>query len=166
MAHHRRCWTQLGEHASLLGMSLAVSLSMQHSRNSLERRPDVLAALQDNTIGLSKFAGPGGFNDPDMLEVCCSSQPSCLVQHLTATASGARAPCDRCHPVVSCVQVGNPGLTEQVRHTKSAPVAAKFTQCACAKALTTCTSQSPSCAGATRKLWPLGDSEVAPGHWH
>ena len=26
-------------------------------------------ALQDNTVGLSKFAGPGGWNDPDMLEV-------------------------------------------------------------------------------------------------
>lgn len=33
------------------------------------RRPHLLAALQDNTVGLSKFAGPGGFNDPDMLEV-------------------------------------------------------------------------------------------------
>ena len=28
-------------------------------------------------------------------------------------------PCDRCDSVVSCVQVGNPGLTEQVRPTPS-----------------------------------------------
>lgn len=25
----------------------------------------------DNTVGLSEFAGPGAWNDPDMLEVCC-----------------------------------------------------------------------------------------------
>ncbi len=30
---------------------------------------DVLRSL-DNTAGLARFAGPGGWNDPDMLEVC------------------------------------------------------------------------------------------------
>jgi hypothetical protein len=27
----------------------------------------------DNTVGLSQFAGPGGWNDPDLLEVCLSA---------------------------------------------------------------------------------------------
>lgn len=52
-------------------------IPMQHclSKNSLERQADALAASQDNTIGLSKFAAPGGFNDPDMLEVCAPIRP-------------------------------------------------------------------------------------------
>jgi len=36
--------------------------------------PSVLANL-DNTVGLAKYAGPGGWNDPDILEVYYPSPP-------------------------------------------------------------------------------------------
>lgn len=30
----------------------------------------ILRALDNGAAGLARFAGPGGWNDPDMLEVC------------------------------------------------------------------------------------------------
>ncbi len=32
-----------------------------------------MLANLDNTIGLAQFAGPGSWNDPDLLEVCTSA---------------------------------------------------------------------------------------------
>jgi hypothetical protein len=32
---------------------------------------DSMLRCLDSVIGLSMFAGPGGWNDPDLLEVCC-----------------------------------------------------------------------------------------------
>ena len=35
---------------------------------------DQMLANLDSNIGLARFAGPGGWNDPDMLVVRCRSQ--------------------------------------------------------------------------------------------
>ncbi len=70
-------------------------------------------ASQDNTVGLSKFAGPGGFNDPDMLEVRILFHSPCL--HVCLHAAESRDAAQSVNVIALCAaQVGNPGLTEQV----------------------------------------------------
>lgn len=58
--------------------------------NSWRTTADIAASWEnvlrclDNTVGLSKFVGPGGWNDPDMLEVhsdhgTCIDKPFCRI---------------------------------------------------------------------------------------
>ena len=35
---------------------------------------DSILRCLDNTVGLSRFAGPGAWNDPDMLEASCAKR--------------------------------------------------------------------------------------------
>ena len=51
---------------------------------------NMVIALQDNTVGLSRFAGPGGFNDPDMLEACQAHHPEAFVS-VTASMQNCSA---------------------------------------------------------------------------
>jgi len=57
-----------GISSSESGINTAHHVLAQHMRSGI---PGIILCclMQDNTVGLSKFAGPGGFNDPDMLEV-------------------------------------------------------------------------------------------------
>ncbi len=58
---------------SLMHVAVQVANSWR-TTGDIEASWDSMLRCLDNTVGLSEFAGPGAWNDPDMLEVTHTSQ--------------------------------------------------------------------------------------------